>query len=624
MHIPDGYLSPETCGVLYASSASFWYVAAQRVKRTLNTRFLPLISVFSAFSFVVMMFNLPLPGGTTGHAVGMGISAIVLGPWASILAISTALAIQALFFGDGGITALGANCFNMAIVGSLVAYGCYRVLSVGASLDSRRRVIAAGLAGYAAINIAALCAAVEFGLQPALFHDAHGAPLYCPYGLAISVPAMAIGHLSFAGLAELVITAGLVAYLQSADPSLLRLAANPEGAIHEPLRSTSKRSLRNLWAGVCALLILTPLGIIAVGAAWGEWMPEDFAQASTRSQIAKASRNQLPPEHAPRGMARLASVWNAPVARYAPRNVSNPSAGYLVSAALGVVLIAALLFFLRVLVFGRNQKGFIERSLRNVIELTGQAMFAEQIARLPGFLQRMQPRVKLAGILSFIVAAVSVHQVPVLAALLLVAVTLAAISRVPLKILLSTVWAPAFLFSGLIAVPALFLTPGVPAGKIPVLGWTVTLEGLSAAVLLLLRVETGATFAALLVLTTEWARVLRALRFFRVPGIAVVILGMTHRYLFLLLKTAGEMLESRASRQVGNLAPADRRRFAAATVGVLFGKSYELSTEVHLAMRSRGFDGEVQLLDDPALGRGEGLQLALVFSAAVALIVLGH
>ncbi|MBV8833148.1 MAG: energy-coupling factor ABC transporter permease, partial [Acidobacteriaceae bacterium] len=165
MHIPDGYLSPETCGVLYASSASFWYVAAQRVKRTLNTRFLPLISVFSAFSFVVMMFNLPLPGGTTGHAVGMGISSIVLGPWASILAISTALAIQALFFGDGGITALGANCFNMAIVGSLVAYGCYRVLSVGASLDSRRRVIAAGLAGYAAINIAALCAAVEFGLQ---------------------------------------------------------------------------------------------------------------------------------------------------------------------------------------------------------------------------------------------------------------------------------------------------------------------------------------------------------------------------------------------------------------------------------------------------------------------------
>src|SRR5437868_3878972 len=123
MHIPDGYLSPATCATLYVGAAPFWYVALQRVKLVLHTRFVPLLSVFSAFSFVIMMFNLPLPGGTTGHAVGMGIAAIVLGPWAAILSVSIALVIQALFFGDGGITALGANCFNMAVAGSLVAYG---------------------------------------------------------------------------------------------------------------------------------------------------------------------------------------------------------------------------------------------------------------------------------------------------------------------------------------------------------------------------------------------------------------------------------------------------------------------------------------------------------------------
>src|SRR5450755_3345709 len=122
MHIPDGYLSPSTSLALYAGAAPFWCVALKRVKKELATQTIPLLSVFSAFSFVVMMFNLPLPGGTTGHAVGMGIAAIVLGPWASILALSIALTIQAAFFGDGGITALGANCFNMAIVGSLVAY----------------------------------------------------------------------------------------------------------------------------------------------------------------------------------------------------------------------------------------------------------------------------------------------------------------------------------------------------------------------------------------------------------------------------------------------------------------------------------------------------------------------
>src|SRR5271155_3737321 len=185
MHIPDGYLSPSTCAALYAGSTPFWYVSLQKMKRRLNTQAVPLLSVFAAFSFVIMMFNLPLPGGTTGHAVGVGIAAIVLGPWGSILAISVALVIQALFFGDGGITAIGANCFNMAIAGSLVAYCVYRLLTGKAPLLSGRRVIAAGAAGYAAINVSALLAAIEFGIQPLLYKDASGAPLYCPYPLHI-------------------------------------------------------------------------------------------------------------------------------------------------------------------------------------------------------------------------------------------------------------------------------------------------------------------------------------------------------------------------------------------------------------------------------------------------------
>jgi len=80
MHIPDGYLSPATCAALYAGAAPFWYVAVQRVKKALQTRLVPLLSLFAAFSFVVMMFNLPLPGGTTGHAVGVGLASVVLGP----------------------------------------------------------------------------------------------------------------------------------------------------------------------------------------------------------------------------------------------------------------------------------------------------------------------------------------------------------------------------------------------------------------------------------------------------------------------------------------------------------------------------------------------------------------
>src|SRR5271165_5052787 len=225
MHIPDGYLSPTTCAAFYGGSAPFWYVALHRVKKALHTRLVPLLSLFSAFCFLIMMFNLPLPGGTTGHAVGIGLAAVVLGPWAAMLAVSIAIVIQALFFGDGGITAIGANCFNMAIAGALVAYAVYRLIGGRSPLNSARRVVAAGMAGYVAINVSALLAAVEFGIQPLLYKDASGAPLYCPYPLSIAIPAMMLGHLTVAGLAELAVSAGVVAFLQGTDPSLLKMTA---------------------------------------------------------------------------------------------------------------------------------------------------------------------------------------------------------------------------------------------------------------------------------------------------------------------------------------------------------------------------------------------------------------
>jgi cobalt/nickel transport system permease protein len=336
VHIPDGYLSPATCAALYAGSTPFWYVSLQKVKRAMHTRLVPLLSLFAAFSFVIMMFNLPLPGGTTGHAVGIGLAAVVLGPWAGMLAISIALVIQAFFFGDGGITAIGANCFNMAIAGSLVASGVYRVIAGRAPIVSPRRVIAAGLAGYAAINVAALLAAIEFGIQPMFYRDLSGAPLYCPYPLSISIPAMMIGHLSIAGLAEFVISAGVVAFLQQSDPGLLKATSGVEwtGA-----PAALNRSLRPLWLTLAVLLMLTPVGILAAGSAWGEWVAADFSDLAGRQQIASASLEQAPPARAPQGIERLGSLWTAPFARYAPPYVRSATFGYLLSAMFGAGMV---------------------------------------------------------------------------------------------------------------------------------------------------------------------------------------------------------------------------------------------------------------------------------------------
>ncbi len=379
MHIPDGYLSPSTCAALYGAATPFWYVALKRAKSILNARTVPLLGLFAAFCFVIMMFNLPLPGGTTGHAVGMGMASIVLGPWISILAISMALLIQALFFGDGGITAFGANCFNMAIVGSLVAYAVYRLLARRAEITATRRVFAAAIAGYTAINVSALCAAIEFGIQPLLFHTAAGTPLYAPYPLSISIPAMMIGHLTFAGLAELVISGGIVSYLQSTDPEMLRSTAPdaPDFEQHEISKSPRfRRVSRKLWLGLGFALILTPVGILAVGSAWGEWSARDFSDATVRSQIAAASQNQIPPAKAPPGLKRLSSIWRPPVPAYAPRFIKSIYFGYFVSAATGVGLIVLLTVLVARLISGPLKGRYAE----------GQATFERKRRRKRGFI----------------------------------------------------------------------------------------------------------------------------------------------------------------------------------------------------------------------------------------------
>ena len=224
MHIPDGYLGPVTSGVLYAVMLPIWAAASRIVKKTLKVKQVPLLAIGAAFSFVIMMFNVPIPGGTTGHAVGGALVAILLGPWAACIAITVALVIQALLFGDGGITAIGANCFNMAFVLPFVSFYLYKAISCGSSITSGRRVIAAGIAAYIGLNIAALLTAIQFGLQPLLHHTSSGQALYCPYGLKAAIPAMLGEHLLIFGWVEVVITTLVVKYLQKQDPSLLEAA----------------------------------------------------------------------------------------------------------------------------------------------------------------------------------------------------------------------------------------------------------------------------------------------------------------------------------------------------------------------------------------------------------------
>lgn len=240
----------------------------------------------------------------------------------------------------------------------------------------------------------------------------------------------------------------------------------------------------------------------------------------------------------------------------------------------------------------------IESTLRGFTEALSHALLSERAAREPGLLQMFDPRVRVVGLLALIVSVILCRRIEAVSGLLVLAALLAMASRVSLASLAKRLWLVVLGFTGLIALPALFLTPGEPWVSLPALHLSITHQGLYTTVLLILRVEAAATMATLLVLCTPWTHVLKALRSLHLPAEVVAMLAMTHRYVFLLIETANQMFESRQSRTVGVLPGKEYRNMTARTAGVLLSKSVELSHEVYLAMISRGFRGEIAILTD--------------------------
>lgn len=309
MHIPENYLSPQTCAVMGLAMVPVWIVSVNKVKKELPKVKVPVIGVCAAFSFLGMMFNVPLPGGTTGHAVGGTLIAILLGPYASCLAVSVALLLQALIFGDGGILSFGANCFNMAFVLPFVGYAVYSALKK-ALKGKNGSLTAAGIGSYIGINCAALCAAIEFGIQPSLFCDSSGNALYCPYGLSVSIPAMMIGHLTIFGLAEVVFTVLILAYIAKTSPDMLKT------------RNEEKNS-KAVTVLLGILIAATPLGLLAEGTAWGEWGADEIAATGAG--------------YTPSGMLKGFS-FNALLPDYSVSGLPD-AFGYILSAVIGAALL---------------------------------------------------------------------------------------------------------------------------------------------------------------------------------------------------------------------------------------------------------------------------------------------
>lgn len=336
MHIPENYLSPATCGVMTAAMVPVWTHAVKKVNKELPKEKIPLIGVGAAFSFLGMMFNVPLVGGTTGHAVGGTLIALLFGPEASCLAVSIALLIQALLFGDGGVLAFGANCFNMAFVLPFAGYAIYKLITKNKK-DGAIKYIAAALSSYIALNLAALCAAIEFGIQPLLFKDAAGHAIYCPYDLSISIPAMLIPHLAVAGVVEALFTVAIFAFVKKTSPDLVF-----ENMIAEDEKEIKKHI--PLFALVAVLIAATPLGLLATGTAWGEWGSDEIAEVFTNGKELG---------YTPSGLLKGWSLETI-MPDYTLKGV-NEVAAYILSAVIGVALLIIIFKLLSIPMKGRKK-----------------------------------------------------------------------------------------------------------------------------------------------------------------------------------------------------------------------------------------------------------------------------
>lgn len=258
-----------------------------------------------------------------------------------------------------------------------------------------------------------------------------------------------------------------------------------------------------------------------------------------------------------------------------------------------------------------SSRGFVEKTIESIAQVLREEIFAGQIARNPGLLQSIDPRVKVLTTLLLIVAASFIHHPLILLFLNLWILWLAKISRIPAKIFIKRVWLVVPLFTGIIALPSIFniVSPGDPLltlfksnHQIHIGLWTlpdtltITRQGMYGALVLILRVGASVSLAFILTLTTRWNVLLKALNMIFVPQIFISVLEMTYRYIYLLLQTAGEIFVARLSRTVGRASTKEQRRFIGGAMGTLWGKAYNVSEEVHAAMVSRGYTGRPKTL----------------------------
>jgi cobalt ECF transporter T component CbiQ len=275
---------------------------------------------------------------------------------------------------------------------------------------------------------------------------------------------------------------------------------------------------------------------------------------------------------------------------------------------------------------GRRRKGsYVSKTLNGAAGVMRQAMFAEDTAAQAGFLQRLDPRVKVLTTLGLLIAVSLVHNLPVLVVAYFATLVLAVLSKLSLGFFVKRVWLFVPIFTGIVVLPATLNLITAGAIVVPLGTWFghevgLTSQGLTSAAMIVTRVATSISLVVLLTLTTPWTRLLAALRSLFVPRMFILVLGMAYRYLFHLLSSVVDMYTARRARTVNDERDVvSGRAFVAASAGALFGRTHALAEEVHMAMVSRGYTGDARTLSAFEVRM---LDVAWIATVAVAMVVL--
>jgi len=207
MHIPNGYLAPVFCAVTYGLAAPLWFATINNIRNDVSSKNRTALALAAGFIFLIMMFNIPIKDGSTGHAVGATLFAIIFGPWISALLTTIVLAVQSVFFGDGGTMCFAANSLIIAYFGAFAGWGINKLLTGKKTDNFASNVFAAGFSGYLSLSLSAALTGFVLGLQSWLFHSNAGIPLYFPFPIKTAIGAMLYEHMTVFGFAEAFITA---------------------------------------------------------------------------------------------------------------------------------------------------------------------------------------------------------------------------------------------------------------------------------------------------------------------------------------------------------------------------------------------------------------------------------